>query len=59
MEAIVLSDGGPAHQQIITQLINAGADLNLPDSDGHTPLQQAQQRGQGVTAQLLRDAGAH
>ncbi|WP_148057371.1 ankyrin repeat domain-containing protein, partial [Pseudomonas protegens] len=31
MEAIVLSDGGPAHQQIVAQLIAAGANLNLPD----------------------------
>ena len=59
MEAIVLSDGGPAHQQIVTQLINAGADLNLPDSQGLSPLQQAQKRGQHEIAKLLRDAGAH
>ena len=30
MEAIVLSDGGPAHQQIVSQLIDAGRHLNLP-----------------------------
>ena len=59
MEAIVLSDGGAPHQQIVSQLIAAGADLNLPDSNGLSPLQQAQQRGQSAIAQLLRDAGAH
>lgn len=59
MEAIVLSDGGLAHQQIVTQLIEAGADLNLPDSNGLSPLQQAQKRGQNTIAQLLRNAGAH
>lgn len=58
MEAIVLSDGGPAHQQVVAQLIAAGADLNLPDKNGLSPLQQAQQRGQTAIAKLLRDAGA-
>ena len=59
LEAIVLSDGGPAHQHIVSQLIDAGADLNLPDRQGVTPLQHAQQRGQRVIAQLLRASGAH
>ena len=59
LEAIVLSDGGPAHQHIVSQLIAAGADLNLPDKQGVTPLHHAQQRGQRVIAQLLRAAGAH
>ncbi|WP_043274532.1 ankyrin repeat domain-containing protein [Pseudomonas sp. PH1b] len=58
MEAIVLSDGGPAHQQIVAQLIAAGADLNLPDRAGLSPLQQAERRGQSAIAKLLRDAGA-
>ena len=58
MEAIVLADGGPAHQQIVAQLIAAGADLNLPDNAGLSPLQQAEKRGQTTIAKLLRDAGA-
>lgn len=58
MEAIVLSDGGPAHQQIVGQLIHAGANLNLPDSNGRSPLYQAQTRGQNAIAKMLRDAGA-
>lgn len=58
MEAIVLADGGPAHQQIVTQLIAAGANLNLPDNDGLSPLQQAEKRGQSAIAKLLQDAGA-
>ena len=59
MEAIVLSDGGPAHQHIVSQLIESGADLNLPDDKGVSPLQHAQKRGQTAIAQLLQDAGAH
>lgn len=58
MEAIVLSDGGPAHQQIVTQLIKAGADLNLPDSEGRSPLYQAKKHGQTAVVKLLSDAGA-
>src|SRR3989440_9526049 len=34
LEAIVLSDGGQAHQQIVQLLIDHGADVNLPDKDG-------------------------
>ncbi len=58
MEAIVLSDGGPPHQQIVAMLIGAGADVNLPDRDGISPLQQAQKRGQVAIAKLLQEAGA-
>ena len=58
LEAIMLSDGGPAHQKIVRLLIDAGADVNLPDRDGITPLQHAKQRGFGVIAQALRAAGA-
>lgn len=59
MEAIVLSDGGADHQHIVSQLIDAGADLDLPDSNGVSPLQQAQKRGQNEIALMLRNAGAH
>ncbi|MGE8149885.1 ankyrin repeat domain-containing protein [Pseudomonas vancouverensis] len=58
MEAIVLADGGPEHQQIVAQLIAAGADLNIPDHSGVSPLQQAERRGQTAIARQLREAGA-
>lgn len=57
IEAIVLSDGGAAHQNIVGQLIAAGADVNLPDGSGVTPLRLAEQRGYGAIAALLRAAG--
>ena len=58
IEAIVLSDGGPRHQDIVSQLISAGANLNLADKDGVTPLAHALARGQSDTARLLQAAGA-
>lgn len=45
LEAIVLSDGGPRHQQIVQLLIDRDADVNLADRDGVTPLAHAH-RGQ-------------
>lgn len=58
LEAIILSDGGPAHQQIVQLLIAHGADVNLADKDGVTPLQHARQRQQTEIAALLAKAGA-
>jgi ankyrin repeat protein len=58
LEAIVLSDGGRAHQQIVQLLIEHGADVNLPDKAGVTPLQNARKRGFTEIERLLLQAGA-
>ncbi len=58
LEAILLGDGGTAHTEIVRLLVAAGADVNLPDRDGVTPLAHAQQRGQRGIAEILRGAGA-
>ena len=58
LEAILLSDGGPRHQQILQSLLAAGASPNLADKEGVRPLQHAQQRGYTAMAELLRTAGA-
>jgi ankyrin repeat protein len=57
LEAIVLSDGGPRHQQIVGLLIAHGADVNIADRDGVTPLQHARRRGYAEIARLLEQAG--
>ncbi len=58
LEAVILGDGGPAHTDIVRQLIAAKANLNLADRQGVTPLQHAVQRNQTAVAALLRAAGA-
>ena len=57
MEAVVLADGGPRHRQIVTLLLNAGADPNIPDFEGVTPLQHARARGQDAMAALIAEGG--
>lgn len=58
MEAIVLSDGGETHTQIVKALLDAGADANIPDHQGITPLQHAKQRQQTAMLKLLQSHGA-
>jgi hypothetical protein len=58
IEAIVLGDGGKNHQLIVQDLIKAGADINLPDGQGDTPLKLAHQRGYTVMIKMLAAAGA-
>jgi ankyrin repeat protein len=58
LEAIILGDCGPAHTEVVRLLIGAGADVNLADSNGVTPLQHAEQRNCEDIAGSLRNAGA-
>jgi ankyrin repeat protein len=58
LEAIILSDGGPAHQEIVRLLLEAGADPDLADGDGVTPLAHARSRGFDEITALLVAAGA-
>jgi uncharacterized protein len=58
LEAVILTDGGPTYQEIVADLIKGGADVNLADADGVTPLAHARARGYAEIARLLEAAGA-
>jgi len=57
IEAIVLGDGGPDHTAIVKALIDAGADVNIADRQGETPLRLARGRGFAQMATLIEAAG--
>lgn len=44
IEAVILGDGGPRHVATVRALVEAGADRNIADRQGVTPLQHAQAR---------------
>jgi len=58
LEAIVLSDGGLNQQQIVQLLLEHGADTEIPDKNGVTPLRHAEERSFAEIADMLRQAGA-
>lgn len=58
IEAVVLGDGGERHQQTLRALVDAGANLELADRAGNTPLMLARARGySGMTRILKRQDG--
>ena len=58
LEAVILGDGGPRHTEIVRLLIAHGANVNLADREGLTPLAHARQRRQETIVALLQRAGA-
>ena len=58
LEAIVLGEGGRAHTDTVRLLVDAGADVNLPDREGTTPLAHARRRDMTAIERILRRAGA-
>jgi len=59
IESIVLGDGGRRHTATLQALVDAGADVNLADGGGRTPLQLAAEHGYTAMASILRAAGGH
>ena len=59
IESIVLGDGGRRHIATLKALIDGGADINLADRSGDTPLALAKRRGYAEMAAMLKAAGAH
>jgi ankyrin repeat protein len=58
LETIILSDGGATHIEILKLLIAAGANVDLADRDGVTPLAHAEKRSFREMVALLKQAGA-
>jgi ankyrin repeat protein len=59
LEAVVLGNGGANHTATVEALVNAGADVNIPDRHGTTALGHARSRGYSQIARILERAGAH
>lgn len=57
METAMKKGRGPVHTEIARLLLAAGANPNLPDHQGVTPLAHAEQAGNHEIAALLRAAG--
>lgn len=45
IEAVILGDGSKKYQEIVQILKDAGANMQIPDHDGITPLAHAERRG--------------
>ena len=57
IEAIVLGQGTPRHLAAVQALLAAGANPNLADRNGNSPLTLAKKRGYAVIADAIAKAG--
>lgn len=53
-EAIVYGDGSMKYQQVVTALVDAGADLSIRDSSGRSALDNAHRLGQTAIVAILQ-----
>lgn len=58
IESIVLGDGGKNHTETLRALVEAGANVNIPDGSGATPLKLAKSRGYRDMVAILEKSGA-
>jgi ankyrin repeat protein len=59
LEAIILGDGGRSHTEVVRLLVReGGADPNLADDEGVTPLEHARERGYAGIEGILLEAVA-
>lgn len=58
IEAIVLGQGGPRHVRCVKLLVEAGADPNIADRQGETPLALARARGFGAMVDIIAGRGS-
>jgi len=57
IESIVLGNGGKRHVATLRALVDAGANVNLADRSGETPLTLAKRRGFSEMVAILEKAG--
>jgi ankyrin repeat protein len=58
LEAVILGNGKENYQEIVQLLVDHGADVNITDKDGVTPLEHAEKRGFKEIERILKEAGA-
>jgi uncharacterized protein len=58
IESIVLGDGARNHTDTLNALVRAGANVNLADRAGATPLTLATARGYSEMVRILEASGA-
>jgi uncharacterized protein len=54
LEAVILGDGGPRHATVVKLLVDAGANVFIPDKEGVTALSHAEARGYHEIVMILR-----
>lgn len=57
LEAIILGGGDERHTQVVWLLVEGGADPNLSDGEGVTPLQHVRANGYEEMVRILEEAG--
>ena len=57
LEAVILGGGDERHAEVVRLLVEGGADPNIPDGEGVTPLQHARANGYDEMAAILEGAG--
>jgi uncharacterized protein len=58
LEAVILGNGGPVHTEILRLLVEAGANPNIADREGVTPLAHAKRHGYAAMVRILEARGA-
>jgi ankyrin repeat protein len=58
LAAVIFGDGTEPYLDTVRLLVEAGADVTIPDVHGQTPLQHAELSGQTEVAEVLRNAPA-
>lgn len=57
LEAVILGGGDARHTEVVRLLVEGGADPNIPDGEGVTPLGHARANGYDGMVEILEGAG--